>query len=170
MEGYTVTSSPLPGGDTGTRKTLDNMRLLAEHGSRDPQVRERVISTVRYSGAAPHDVTSQVRAWFKFVRDSIYFINDPANTEWLQHPRYTLDTGSGDCDDRAVLLAAGLMAIGVPAAFKVVAADPRRPNTFSHVYVVARIGRGDVPLDPTYADNTLGTEPPMIFRTWMVPA
>jgi transglutaminase-like putative cysteine protease len=171
MDGVTVTSSPLPPGDTGVRKTLGNMTVLAERGSRDPQFRNAVINAVRYAGAHGHDKPAEVDAWFRFVRDRIYFVDDPVGVEWLQDPRVTLfQNRAGDCDDRAVLLAAGLRAIGVPAAFKVVAADPRRRDTFSHVYVVARLEGRDVPLDPTYPDNTLGSEPPMIFRTWMVPA
>jgi transglutaminase-like putative cysteine protease len=112
----------------------------------------------------------QAQAWFQYVRDGIYFFHDPVNTEWLQSARYTLTCGSGDCDDRAILLAAGLSSFGVPTQFKLVAVDASRPQSFSHVYVSAFLGNRWVAMDPTYRQNTLGTEPPQRFRTWMVPA
>lgn len=169
MEGFSAQSTTLPSGDAGVRKTVDNMRRLASEGSRNLDVRAHVLRAIQSAGVSPHNVPGQVRAWFEHVRDAVYFLNDPAGTEWLQSPAYTLQYGAGDCDDRATLLAAGLMAIGVPASFKVVAADPRRPRTFSHVYVVANVQGHPWALDPTYPDNTLGTEP-RSYRTWMVPA
>jgi transglutaminase-like putative cysteine protease len=170
MDGFSANTVPLPDGDTGTRKTLANMRALADKGSREMIVRETVIRAIRSAGVSPHNVEGQIRAWFEWVRDSIYFIHDPANTEWLQSPRYTLHVGAGDFDDRAILLAAGLRSFGVPADFKAVAVDPRRPATFSHVYVTVMIRGRQVALDPTYPSNTMGSEPPRSYRTWMVPA
>lgn len=166
-EGTTVTSGPLPSGDAGVRKTLAAMIRLADQGSRDLDVRNAVIRAV--SMVPPHNIPRQVRAWFEFVRDRIYFLHDPHGTEWLQSPRVTLQAGAGDCDDRAVLLAAGLRAFGVPAMFKVVAVDRRRPGSMSHVYVVANLGGRQIALDPTYGQNNLGDEPPRPSRTWMVP-
>jgi transglutaminase-like putative cysteine protease len=99
------------------------------------------------------------------VRDSIYFLNDPAGTEWLQSPRATLDAGAGDCDDRATLLASMLQSFGVRSRFKVIAVDRRRPGSFSHVYLVADVSGRQVPLDPTYPDNEMGFEHRDPFRS-----
>lgn len=171
MDGcFSVLSGSLPGGDAGTRKTLDNMRQLADQGSRDLTVRAAAVRAIRSSGAPSHDIPAQVDAIFTFVRDTIYFLNDPAGTEWLQSPRATLSFGVGDCDDRATLLAAMLRTIGVTTQFRVIAADPRRPATFSHVYVVANVRGRAVPLDPTYQDNVMGFELPRPFRVATVPA
>ena len=165
-----VHTTPLPSGDQGTRKTLEAMRRLVDTGSRDPYVRAVVIRHLRSSAVGDHNYDAQVTAWFRYVRDRILFVNDPAGTEWVQSPRVTLDVGGGDCDDRAVLLAAGLKSIGIPVQFKVVAVDRARPGTFSHVYVVANVRGRWVSLDATYQDNTVGTEPRNPLRTWMVPA
>lgn len=170
MEGFTVTSAPLPSGDHGTRKTVAAMRQLVATGARDVTLRAAVLRVLRARATRDHDVAAQLRAWFEFVRDAIKFVHDPVGGEWLQSPRYTLELGAGDCDDRAVLLAAGLQAFGVRTSFKVVALDPARPDSFSHVYVVAHLGGRDVPLDPTYRDTALGAEPFRPTRTWMVPA
>lgn len=168
--GYTITTTPLEGGDAGVRRTVANMQRLVDEGSRNPEVREAVIRAIHQSTLAPHDFVSQVEAWFRFVRDRVRFVHDPTSSEWLQTPHYTLRVMAGDCDDRAMLLAAGLRSIGVPAEFKVVAANPLRPRSFSHVYVVANMGGRKVALDPTYPNNRLGSEPRRISRTWMVPA
>jgi transglutaminase-like putative cysteine protease len=167
--GYTVTTTPLPPGDAGVRRTVANMRRLVDEGSRTLEVRQAAIGAIQMAGVGGHDVIGQVYAVFRFVRDRITFVNDPDGTEWLQTPRYTLQVAGGDCDDRATLLAAMLRTIGVPTDFKVVALDRRRPGSFSHVYAVAKLGRGrDIPLDPTYPENTLGSEPPGPTRTWTV--
>jgi transglutaminase-like putative cysteine protease len=170
MDGFTVRTTPLPGGDQGILKTLGAMRGLVDAASRQLDVREAAVRAIRLEAVGDHDMIGQVRALFHYVRDSIVFVNDPAGTEWVQSPRYTIASGAGDCDDRAVLLAALLRSIGVPCDFKVVAVDPRRPQTMSHVYVVARLGAIQIPLDPTYGDNRMGFEPRRPFRTASVPA
>jgi len=170
MEGFTVSSGPLPDGDQGTRKTLDNMRRLADEGSRDLAVRGTAASVVRSSGAPPHNPLAQTQALFEYVRDCIFFLSDPAGTEWLQSPRYTLASGAGDCDDRATLLASMLRSIGITSQFKVVAVDPARRDTFSHVYLVANVMGRPVALDPTYPQNLMGFEYPNPYRSAMVSA
>lgn len=165
MDGAFVTrSESLPDGDTGTRKTLANMARLADEGSRELAVREAALRAIHSFGGRAHDKPSQVDALFRFVRDNVFFLSDPAGTEWLQSPRYTLSFGAGDCDDRATLLAAMLQSIGVRSQFKVIAADPRTPGTFSHVYLVAQVGTQIVPLDPTYPGTVAGFEYPRPFR------
>jgi hypothetical protein len=166
MDGPSVTTVPLPNGDAGTRKTLANMQRLVDSGSRDLVVRETAIRAIQSAGVSPHNVAGQIDALFEYVRDQVSFINDPVGTEWVQAPRYTLQVRGGDCDDRAVLLASLLRAIGVASSFKAVAADPRNPESFSHVYLMV----GGRALDPTYEQNRLGTEPPFIARTLIVPA
>lgn len=165
-----VSTTVLRGGDPGVRDTLDNMRRLADYGSRDPQVRGAVLGAIRDSGVIPHDIPGQVNAWYRFVRDRITFVNDPVGAEYLQAPSETLRIAGGDCDDRAILLAAGLRGIGVPAAFKVTASDRSRPRTMSHVYVVANLLGRPLALDPTYPMNRPGSEPPFIGRAWLTPA
>lgn len=157
-----VQRGQLPSGDAGTAKTLSIMRDLAARGSRDPSVREAAISAVRGSGVRAHDLRSQLAAVYRYVRDRIYFIGDVAGVETLQSPRYTLQVGAGDCDDRATLLVAMARSIGLAAdlRFRVIGADRRRPGRFSHVYVVAKINGRDVAMDPTYHDNPFGWQYP----------
>jgi transglutaminase-like putative cysteine protease len=162
IEGYRVTRGRLPGGDAGTKKTLALMRRLALEGSTQMEVREAAIGVLRQSGAQPHDHRAETAALFNFVRDRVRFTGDIVGVETLQGPRYTLHVMAGDCDDRATLLASMMRSVGIPADlnFRVVAANPRVPRSFSHVYVTAKLGGKTIALDPTYPTNVPGFEPP----------
>lgn len=164
--GFKVTHGRLPPGDAGTRKTLSLMRELARKGALRPEVREVAIGALQESGARPHDAASELAALHRWVRDRVRFVRDIAGVETLQAPHYTLHLMAGDCDDRAVLLAAMIRSIGIPAdlRFRVIAANRSRPRTFSHVYVMARIGRRDIALDPTYLGNPAGWQHPRPSR------
>jgi transglutaminase-like putative cysteine protease len=113
------------------------------------------------AGVEPHDHSGEVGAIFAFVRDRVHFVRDILGVETLQGPRYTLHVMAGDCDDRATLLAAMIRSLGIPAevSFRVVAANPST-RAFSHVYVTTVMGGKRVALDPTYATNRPGFEPP----------
>jgi transglutaminase-like putative cysteine protease len=165
----TVRTGPLQLGEQGTRKTLAEMSRLVDEGSRDMVVREAVVRAIQSHGVKSHDRFGQATAWFNAVKNGVTFVNDPVRTEWLQSPRVTLNLRAGDCDDRAVLLAAGLAAIGITSQFKVVGLNRRFPDDFSHVYVEAVINGRLVPMDPTYLFNTLGSEPPRPSRTMRWP-
>jgi transglutaminase-like putative cysteine protease len=47
-----------------------------------------------------------------WVRDHIVYVYDPRNTELLQTPPQTLSIGTGDCDDKTMLLLAMLESVG----------------------------------------------------------
>lgn len=167
LNGFRIERGTLPSGDRGTRITLDRMRALARDGSKQLAVRETALNIVRAARVEPHDLLGELRALFEFVRDRVRFIRDIYGVETLQSPRYTLQVMAGDCDDRATLLSSLALAIGIPAqlTFKAIGADPRRPDRLSHVYVVARLGRQAVALDPTYQDSRLGWQYPRPSRT-----
>lgn len=162
--GFKVTRGNLAGGDLGVAQTLDIMRGLVHRGSRELEVRAAAIEAIRASGVRPHDHEGETRALFRFVRDRIHFVNDVAGVETLQGPRATLSIGAGDCDDKATLLASLLGAVGIPSSFRVVAANRRSPGRFSHVYVVAHLGRRNIPLDPTYSRTPPGWQIPGALR------
>lgn len=58
----------------------------------------------------------------------------------------------GDCDDMSTLLASLLVAMGVPCSFKTIKANPSEPDKFSHVYVVAHLPEGNMPLDASHGE------------------
>ncbi len=105
-----------------------------------------------------------------WVRDSIAYFYDPRDTELLQTPPQTLNIGTGDCDDKTILLLAMLQSIGYdtellavggvgsgwdPAGYNPV--DPTQPPAFSHVLGAVRCG----PLNgrlPPFLDGWLTLE------------
>jgi hypothetical protein len=164
--GFAVRRLPLPTGDAGTRMTLGYMRQLATEGSKDLEVRSAAIEALDRYGAQDHDPIGALRSVYRYVRDRIRFVPDPVGTQGIQSPRATLELGAGNCAQRATLIAAMARSIGIPAGlkFRVIAANPRRPRDFSHVYAVAQIGGREIALDPTYRSNPFGYEYPRATR------
>lgn len=146
--------------------TLGLMQRLAVEGSKELEVRAAAIDALDRYGAREHNPVAALRAIFNYVKNRIRFVADPVGTQAIQSPRATLSLGAGNCAQRATLLASLAMAIGIPVrlAFRVVAVNPRFPRSFSHVYVVARLGGKAIALDPTYASNALGFEFPVHTR------
>jgi hypothetical protein len=73
-------------------------------------------------------------------------------------------TPGGDCDDFAMYGAAHLRALGVPVSFATVGADPRQPDVYSHIYLLAYPQEGPyagqrVPIDLSHGPY-LGWEVP----------
>ena len=56
----------------------------------------------------------------------------------------------GDCDDYSMYAASLLTALGIPCSFVTVAADPRNPFAFTHVYVAAYPNGQRVPVDASH--------------------
>ena len=140
--------------------TLGLMQQLAVAGSKDLEVRSAAIEALDRAGAPDHEPFAALGAVFRYVRDRIRFVPDPVGTQAVQSPRATLSIGAGNCAQRATLIAAMARSIGIPASlrFRVIAANPRLPRAFSHVYVVAQVRGKRVALDPTYRENRPGYE------------
>lgn len=126
---------------------------------------------LRDAGVRGHDYVGEVRALFMFVRDRVRYTRDPVGVELLQTPTRVLRERVGDCDDKSILLAALLRAVGHPArvAFRAIAANPFFPGQFSHVYVIARVGQREIPLDPTPPKARMGWEYPRPSALMEVP-
>lgn len=88
-----------------------------------------------------------------WVRDNIIYVYDPNGAEWLQTPPETLSIGTGDCDDKTLLLLSLLESIGFETELLAVGgsgagwqvdpgnlADPAQPPPYSHVLGAVRCG------------------------------
>lgn len=146
--------------------TLGYMQRLADAGSRDLEVRAAAIEALDRAGVPSHDPARALGAVFRYVRDRIRFVGDPVGVQAIQSPRATLAFRAGNCAQRATLLAGMARSIGIPAdlKFRVIAANPRNPSGFSHVYVVATLRGRQVALDPTYSENQPGYQYPRVTR------
>lgn len=150
----TFTLADSPSGSASVPDTLRRMAIDAKRAKVTPDVRLLAQRLTRY--LQQKDFVGEVRALHRFVRDEIRYVKDVNLVETLQTPEATLRLGSGDCDDKATLLAALLESIGHPARFVAVGFQPGR---LSHVYVETRIGPTWVPAETTEPVN-LGWSPP----------
>lgn len=132
----------IPDGVPGVRVTLRTMARLA----RDGKLVVRPVALQLTQHLAQRDRPAEVRALHEFVRDRIRYVRDPRAVETLQAPERTLQIKAGDCDDKAILLAALLESIGHPSRFHAIGFAQ---DNFSHVYVETKLGARWLPLETT---------------------
>jgi transglutaminase-like putative cysteine protease len=99
-------------------------------------------------GLPQHDFTGEARRLFEFVRDRIRYVKDCDGVELLHPAEWVLRLGAGDCDDKAILLAALLLSIGHTPRFVAVAFEP---DSFSHVWVQDYLAGRWIDLEATEA-------------------
>lgn len=153
-------------------KTVQTMISLATNIT--PEVRSLAVNLGKKFAAGDF---KQARRLYEYVRDEISYIYDPHGIEEVQSPEITIKLRAGDCDDKAVLLAALLISIGFETCFFI--ADVDNDNYPDHVYVGVYIqgapeiykpfpkkilsdGRNFndwIPLDPTCEDSDFGIIP-----------
>jgi transglutaminase-like putative cysteine protease len=130
-------------------KTDTGVRLLAQRLTRnlpDPAN----VGTARNAAA-------EVTTLQQFVRDQVRYVKDVEGVETLQTPVYTLQSGSGDCDDKATLLNTLLASIGYPTLFFAVGIGG---NPYSHVVAGVKLGSRTIPLETIVAGVAPGWLPP----------
>jgi transglutaminase-like putative cysteine protease len=132
----------VPSGEAGVRATLDVMVAIVLEYRMAPRVR---MFAQALAGECPNrDRLCQVETVQGWVRDSIKYLPDVRGVETIQTPVYTLEHGSGDCDDQSVLVASALEAIGFQTRF---CAIGRRGGPFSHVSSQVLLGKSWVNLE-----------------------
>jgi len=155
----------LPAGDAGVVKTINQMESLVSgpQGQGSALLREAVLTAVRGS---VRNVT-EIPAWFNWVKRNIEFRGEAEET--LQSPEATLNFGAGDCDDHAMLIAAGLKSLGYQTAFKTVGTSGEAPDEFTHVYALVqdKVSGQWIALDTTVGISYPGWEPDDITREHM---
>ena len=149
-------------GDQGIAITVAIMRMAAQAGAKDPQVRELALKITQ--GVANSDHTGEIDAIYNWVKNSIAFRGE--DDELIQAPEVTLRFEGADCDCQSVLLGSLLGSLGYTVDFKTVAGAGEKD--FSHVYAVvwddSSGGWRPLPLDTTVAEAQPGWEPSGISR------
>lgn len=128
------------------------MARLAREGSRRIEVRNLAVEiTTRGfltgSGLRQKDFAGEARRLCDFVRDHIRYVRDIADVETLHDPVTLLQIGAGDCDDKAILLAALLLSIGHDRVRFIAMAQA--PGQYGHVWVQDCIGGRWIDLETT---------------------
>jgi len=154
----------IPDGLDGIYLTLALMAELARSASLDSDIRARAVTII--SDVPARDTLHEAVAIFNFVQARIRYTGDAEDAELLSHPAATLQSGVGDCDDMATLLAALLLSVGISCQFVAVGFHA---GELQHVYVAALINGQWVSLDPT-EPYPAGWTPPNIveMQTWPV--
>lgn len=127
------------------------MARLARKGLRDQRIRNLAVQITTAGflngmGLQQKDFEGEARRIHAFVRDDIRYVRDTDGVELLHDPVTLLQTGAGDCDDKAILLASLLGSIGHPTRFIAVAFEP---DVYSHVWVQDYLNGAWVDLEPT---------------------
>jgi len=110
------------------------MIKFARQYSKNLDIRNIVEETTR--GLEPGDYSSEILAIYYWVDKHIRYLRDIDDAEFLKTPLRTVQSGTGDCDDIATLLAAMLLSAGNTTRFAIVDLSPGgggSPN-FSHVF------------------------------------
>lgn len=118
---------PLADGHAGTLRTLAVMRWLARKDSLSGDTITTIHAICR---AAPFQQAAE--SLFLFARDGIRYEPDPPNLEKVSDFAHTFASREGDCDDKVVWLATGLLALDIPVRFVVQSYDG---GTWDHVYL-----------------------------------
>lgn len=143
---------------------------MGNFGAKSPQIRALAQNIVVTAGVREKDYWGEMVAIHNWVRDKIRYQRDPVGQETLLTPEYLIShkNGSfaGDCDDKSMLEAALLGAIGTPTRFVVVGLTA---GNFSHVYLQANVGGTWVSLDPIMPEHEAGWEVPNPARKKIYP-
>lgn len=139
-----MTLAALPDGVDGIRATLALMVTIARQSKSDFAVRNQALRLVQT--LPQKDYYAEVEAIHKYVRDDIRYVKDIDGIETLALPSKTMLMMQGDCDDKALLAASLLIALGHQSRFVAVGSAP---NTYSHVLVETLIGKRWVAVETT---------------------
>lgn len=141
----TFTLSELPrGAEAQTRATLKAMSRLVKLGRKAPVVIMKARQLV--AGLPQKARLREAKVIHAFVRDRVRYVRDPRGVETITTPEKMLELMTGDCDDKSILCAALLEAIGHPTRFVAVGVEAGR---FTHVYPEVRIGQRWIALECT---------------------
>lgn len=157
--------------DAQVAQTIELMRARAKEDAQHPWFRSRAARLL--SGGSETDQVARAHA---HTKQSIRFQQDEDTgggirglelhgDELIEVIMRPLDMATyvdnhkavGDCDDFSMYVACLLEAVGIPCGFVTVAADPRDPSQYSHVYAVAyprdEFGRRvRVPIDASHGE------------------
>ena len=138
---YTMEENPYPQ-DIIVSKLLpfpNKNKIIRAIDFQNPKVRNFALSaTTKYfkddrkiKGYSNYRTIIQCFAVFKEIKSRWNYVNDPQGNNYIAYASESLQHFSGDCDDHAILMAAGVKAVG---------GIPRLIETNAHIYPEMLIG------------------------------
>lgn len=92
---------------------------------------QHFMETKKMKGYSDYRIIIQSFAVFKEIKSRWNYVNDPLGSNYIASASESLQHFSGDCDDHAILMAAGVKAVG---------GIPRLIHTDAHIYPEIYIG------------------------------
>jgi transglutaminase-like putative cysteine protease len=120
------------------------MSKLVRAGKKRVEIRQTAVELTQ--GFRQKDWMREISALFDFVQNRIRYVRDIRGVETLHTPEKVLENEQGDCDDKSILLASLLEAIGHPTRFVAVGFSP---GQFSHVFVETKVHNRWLSLETT---------------------
>lgn len=156
---FTSYLGTIPPGRGGIKATLKIMVMIVRKTRATPAIRTLAQQLVQ--GCVENDKRCEAATLQSFVQDNVRYIADVRDVETIQMPAQTLQLRSGDCDDKALLLATLLESIGFSTRFCAVGLSG---GDYSHVLTQALIpGMGWVSLETIPVDGRTQKAP---FGWW----
>ena len=156
--------------DGATLQTVRRMARYVRESAADPMVKAAADYAFERFGRGVD--TPQAKAWaafwwtkhcikFRLDEATMWRVGEQAQQDLLISPSVLvrMKDPAEDCDGFTMMEAALLTVLGVPVVIATVAADPRRPGEWSHVFLCALLPDGPQPLDASHG----------IGPGWMVP-
>lgn len=134
----------LPKGREGVRETLNLMSKIVKAGKKNQTVRQTAVELTQ--GFRQKDWMREIQSLFDFVKSRIRYVRDIRGVETLHTPDKILENEQGDCDDKSILVASLLEAIGHPTRFVAVGFQPGK---YSHVFVETKVNNRWIALETT---------------------
>jgi predicted transglutaminase-like cysteine proteinase len=133
------------------RSTLKEMSKLVRTYKTHATVRECAQQLTRHLRS--YDRMGEITSIAAFCRDDIRYVNDVDDVETIQAPDYTLNVGSGDCDDKSILCNALLASIGYQTLFFAVGLNGQM---YEHVMGGVRLGTRTIPIETIVPLGSMG--------------
>ena len=156
--------------DTATAQTIRMMCDYIRKCASDPVIEGLAARSWKVWGTASNDPS--MRAWgvFWLVKHAVKFRHDEATMFRIGEPNQQdlltapdvlvrMDDPAEDCDGFTMLVCSLLSCLGVGWVIATVAADPKEPGRWSHVFPIALLPSGPLPLDASHGPGP----------GWMVP-
>lgn len=109
--------------------------------------------------------TQSARNVWQFVSRTIRYRKDPSGHEIIKSPAQTVADGYADCKSMSLLAGSLLHNLDIEHTYRY--AGYRGDTDYTHVYIVARIGGKQIPIDTTY--HAFGTEATARFTCDLMP-
>jgi len=139
-------------GTAGIDQTVSNMWRLINRDAEDPAVKKIALKL------KSDDTLQTVKNIFKYTWKNHPYRSDPEGIEHFTAPKYLLSKEFKkylDCDDLVGILAALLLAVGVPVRLKTI---QWRTNGFSHIVLEFFYKNNWIVLDPTKKAKGFGNQ------------